>query len=69
MRNPYDIAEEVIRSAQARGLTTDEVLNERFPCGPGGVGYAQRKAKPAVARAIREWFEPRETREPNGMRA
>lgn len=69
MCNAYAIAEEVIRSACDHGVTVNEALAERFPCGAGGVGHAQRKAKAAVAMAIREWYEPREAREPNGMRA
>lgn len=65
----YATAKSVIVEAYERGISTDEVLAERYPCGPGGVGHAQRRMKAETKQRIREWLEPGEPIEPNGMRA
>lgn len=65
----FETAKAVIREANERDVTTDEVLADLYPFGRGGVGRAHQKAKQEIAKRIREWLEPGEPSEPNGMRS
>lgn len=71
MNNYFDSARAVLAEAyehdgQMSQDTINEVLAERYPCGSGGVGHAQRRMKRETAKRIREWLEPADhSREPN----
>ena len=42
------------------GPILDDVLNERFPVGPGGVGQANRRAQARIRQEIEDYYAPRE---------
>lgn len=51
---------QVIRAAIDQGVSFDEVIGQRFPIGPGGVGHANRKTQQRIRQQIREFYEPRD---------
>lgn len=51
---------QVIDAALAQGRSFDEILAERFPGGPGGVGHAHRKTRQQIKQQILDFYEPRD---------
>lgn len=60
----FTVAKEVISAAHERQCSYQEVLLERFPPGPGGVGHANARTRRETLKRIREWLEPGEPNEP-----
>jgi len=56
---------QVIKQAIAQDKTWHEVLHERFPIGPGGVGHANRRLHKEILQEIADFYAPREAPEPD----
>lgn len=56
--DPYANAKSVIDAASERGLSTDEILMERFSPGAGGVAMANQRTRREIKAQIREWLAP-----------
>jgi hypothetical protein len=42
------------------GPILDEVLNERFPIGKGGVGHAHRRIQAEIRQQVEDFYAPRD---------
>jgi hypothetical protein len=71
-RTMRDIALEVIDAAcerrDERGVAPfEEVMQERWPSGPGGVGHAHARTRATIRALIREFYTPNDwSPEPTG---
>jgi hypothetical protein len=54
----------VRNAAYEQGVSIEDVLDQRFPRGSGGVGFANAKARNEIVQRLREWMEPSERNEP-----
>ena len=65
MEYDWRLAEEVIDEATKRWAGSgdfpfEEVMQERWPSGRGGVGHAHARTRAIVRRTIREYYRPRD---------